>query len=159
MYFAKRKQNNSLFNNKIPDIIRIQSWIICVVILFGRSPQTCEEQAAQNNIYIAFFLSFMCPKKSFQDELLYHFSKEKHSLEVLFICIISATPNYFQHATKKIRLTSTILIIWGRRRSMRTSSNITRARQTFLRTSGSSSVASAKRFYWKALSFYKSQCT
>lgn len=45
-----------------------------------------------------------------------------------------------------VKITSTILIIWGSKRSIRTSSSITRARQTFLRTSGSSSPASANRF-------------
>lgn len=48
-------------------------------------------------------------------------------------------------------LTSMMLCMCGRRRSRRTSSSMTRALHTFFRTSGSSSVASANRFYrgWK----------
>lgn len=42
-------------------------------------------------------------------------------------------------------LTWMMLCIWGIRRSIRTSSNMTRARHTFFRTSESSSVARAKR--------------
>lgn len=46
----------------------------------------------------------------------------------------------------KLDLTSTMLCMCGSNRSMRTSSSMTRARQTFFLTSGSSSPASAKRF-------------
>lgn len=44
-------------------------------------------------------------------------------------------------------LTSMMLCMCGRRRSRRTSNSMTRARQTFFLTSGSSSVARANRFY------------
>lgn len=40
-----------------------------------------------------------------------------------------------------------MLCMWGMRRSMRTSSNMTRARHTFFRTSESSSAARANRLY------------
>lgn len=50
----------------------------------------------------------------------------------------------------RLRMTTWMMLcIWGMRRSMRTSSNMTRALHTFLRTSESSSAASANRLWWK----------
>lgn len=45
------------------------------------------------------------------------------------------------------RLTSTILLMWGMSLSMRTSTNMTNARHTFFRTSGSSSEAKKNKFW------------
>lgn len=47
-----------------------------------------------------------------------------------------------------------MLCMWGMRRSMRTSSNITRARHTFFRTSESSSAARANRLYIRISIWY-----
>lgn len=47
-----------------------------------------------------------------------------------------------------------MLCMWGMRRSMRTSSNMTRARHTFFRTSESSSAARANRLYTRISIWY-----
>lgn len=63
--------------------------------------------------------------------------------------VLSPRSNYVQVVHRGLsrcpRLTWMMLCMWGMRRSMRTSSNMTRARHTFFRTSESSSAASANK--------------
>jgi len=60
--------------------------------------------------------------------------------------------------TDLILLTSMIAWIWGISRSIRMSKSMTRARQTFLRTSGSSSLAKWNKFSMKVSMFNISAC-
>jgi len=53
----------------------------------------------------------------------------------------------YSETQQQVSETSTRLLMCGIRRSMRTSTSMTSARQTFLRTSGSSSVDRKNRLY------------
>lgn len=109
----------------------------------------CQSQPKLAGLQSYVLIGVLCPLQHVLQEIK---RKKKKKRGTLSITVNQSWVSHFQDVSRPP--TWMMLCMWGMRRSMRTSSNMTRARHTFFRTSESSSAARANRLYTRISIWY-----